>query len=58
MKSLLLIILFVPLLSFGQRFEVSEQAGVSLYGSFPGEDIQATAFSNQATFGYNFMQHF
>ncbi len=56
MKKLFLLSLFIlpALVSFGQRFEVSEQAGAS----FTNSDLAKNGFANQLAFGYHPLKHF
>ena len=56
MKKLFLLSLFIllALASFGQRFEVSEQAGAS----FTNSSLAKNGFANQLAFGYHPLKHF
>ena len=61
MKNLLLSILLLPFAAFGQKFEISEQAGICGIGSLDhvGMNGQASdGYSNQLTFGYHVSKHF
>ena len=58
MKNLLVLALLIPSLSFGQRFEVSEQAGYNVVNSFLGDSNPIRGFTNQVSFSYHHTKHF
>ena len=63
MKNLLLSILLLPLAAFGQKFEISEQVGISQAGNLTnglyiyGRSNTTLGFSNQISFGYRPIKH-
>ena len=57
MKKLFVLAMFVPIVSFGQKFEISEQAGYSFTSAQPKSELTSIArpnkgISNQITLGY------
>lgn len=54
MKNLLLVILFIPFLSSGQNFEISEMGGFSTELSC----ARSSGFADRVSLNYNFLKHF
>jgi len=54
MKKLLLLFIFLPFLSFAQRFEISETPGYSITSN----NFFNSGFSNQVGLGFHFTKHF
>ena len=57
MKKMLLLLTIIPYISFGQKFEISEQAGYSFidehYQKSISSNFQKNGFSNQFTCSYH-----
>jgi|GEM_PF-1857481 len=63
MKKLTLLLLLMPLLSFGQQFEISEQAGMARNnmaraGYTFNSGSSPTGFSNELALSWHFAKHF
>ncbi len=54
MRSLLVAAILIPSLSFGQKLEISEQAGSSTGLGYSGN---TAGFSNQVAAGYSVIRH-
>ena len=61
MKKLAFLALLLPVVSFGQRFDVTEQAGWNTCNGLPysirGDANTHNGFSNQVSVGYHLMHH-
>ncbi len=57
MNKLMVLLLLVPTMSFGQKMAISEQAGTCLYLSLDNINKQVTGFSNQLAVSYSTLKH-